>query len=413
MTGYNAAQCAYVALDFMQVNNDSSLTEALHGWGTVSTKASDAASFTALVPEGLQATLGAAPVPHVLRARCGSAPSGPYLNPVGNISSVFTIRARDLSTSSIVGRLGLPATYSYGVDVPLNLSVSRVPAVGTYPFTLSLIATGSSPGVSVTLTFNTTDFETESISAHRFSTRGAPLPTPTPNYFGTNLTIATLDDLINKCGRGARDPPPVPAPSSTLVPPRSFPAGVTLTAAIAVTGASYLSTAPSVTVTRPPFFIATNATGVRDETAVKSAFLGGGATVTWTPTPFTVNPGGVPATTDVSVVLRSYRNGAAMASAALAGQPDPAAWLTVGGGRSRLSGGRLSPMCPASPPLRRSPRPSSPPSAPRRRSRSRSPTRPRPGRPPRSTPASTRSPCASRLGAALPRTRRARPRTAT
>ena len=69
------------------------------------------------------------------------------------------------------------------------------------PLQLSLIATGSSPGVSVTLTFNTTDFETESISAQRLSSRGARLPPPTPNYFGNNnLSIASLDDLVNKCG---------------------------------------------------------------------------------------------------------------------------------------------------------------------------------------------------------------------
>jgi hypothetical protein len=151
VTGYNSIDsngnpaCPFVAFDFMRVNSDSSLTEAYHSWGVVQTSGSNPVRLTSLIPQGLQATVSTTAAPYVLRARCGTAFGGPF-NPVGNISTTFRLRSRNLAVSSITGTLGISGqsvTYNHGADIPLSLALSLIPNLNTYPLTVGLVRNGA------------------------------------------------------------------------------------------------------------------------------------------------------------------------------------------------------------------------------------------------------------------------------
>lgn len=99
----------------------------LHAWTTVAPSLTTAIAYTDEIPAALQSYVTPGPSRYVIRARCSSG--GGVFNPVGNISSVFNLAKRDLTTSFITPALGLKSstpTFVYGADIPVSFSIARV-----------------------------------------------------------------------------------------------------------------------------------------------------------------------------------------------------------------------------------------------------------------------------------------------
>ena len=153
-----------------------------------------------VIPPALQWTLSAAPVPHVVRARC-SAGLGVY-SAVGNISSTFTLSRRDLAQSNLALQVGGPVgttTLRYGADIAINdafknfpssfmslqvrgqrccmaLSLSLPPHMlmcsRALPAQSSLVASGTSPSgdSSITMIYNLSQ-PADSLTSFRLSSK--------------------------------------------------------------------------------------------------------------------------------------------------------------------------------------------------------------------------------------------------
>ena len=78
------------------------------------------------------------------------------------------------------------------------------------------------------------------------------------------------------------------------------------------------NTSAPVTITRPSFYLVTD-TVVANDGSIKYSMIGASANVSFTPTPYSLYPGSLPATTSVSLCMRDFRNGAAQATDALDG----------------------------------------------------------------------------------------------